>query len=54
VPPESLTSGLYVAGKSVAGFNVREIGHTRDSLAFDDRIVAHPYAKVDPLDTCRV
>lgn len=39
------TTGLYVTGKSAAGFTVREIGSARDSLAFDYRIVAHPYAE---------
>jgi hypothetical protein len=36
------TRGLYVSMKTATGFQVRETGHGRDSLAFDYRIVAHP------------
>lgn len=43
--PQGSTTGLYVTRKSAAGFRVREIGNARDSLAFDYRIVAHPYAE---------
>jgi hypothetical protein len=43
--PQGQTTGLYVTGKSRAGFSVREIGGARDSIAFDYRIVARPYGE---------
>jgi hypothetical protein len=44
VTPEGDSPGhLYVSGKSAAGFTVRESSHGRSTLAFEYRIVAHPY-----------
>ena len=40
--PDGDTRGLYVAYKSPAGFEVREIQGGRSTLSFDYRIVAHP------------
>jgi hypothetical protein len=48
--PLGETRGLYVSIKTPSAFQVREIEHGRDSLAFDYRIVAHPLdAKNDHL-----
>lgn len=43
--PYGDTNGLYVASRTAAGFVVRETHGGRSSLAFDYRIVAHPYGK---------
>jgi hypothetical protein len=44
ITPEGDSKGLYVTGKSPAGFTVRESQNGRSSIAFQYRIVAHPYA----------
>jgi hypothetical protein len=45
ITPEGDSPGhLYVASKSGSGFVVRESSNGRSSLAFEYRIVAHPYA----------
>jgi hypothetical protein len=41
--PDGDTRGLYVATKYEGGFIVRETEHGRSSIAFDYRVVAHPY-----------
>ena len=43
VTPEGDCHGLYVANKSANGFAVRELMSGRSSVAFEYRIVAHPY-----------
>jgi hypothetical protein len=43
ITPQGESNGLYVTQKSRAGFAVRENGSGRSTLAFDYRIVAHPY-----------
>ena len=43
VTPEGDCNGLYIAGKSRAGFEVRELRGGHSSLAFEYRIVARPY-----------
>ena len=43
VTPEGDCHGLYVASKTPSGFVVRELMGGRSSLAFEYRIVAHPY-----------
>jgi hypothetical protein len=43
VTPEGDCNGLYVTGKSAAGFVVRELKGGHSTLAFQYRIVAHPY-----------
>jgi hypothetical protein len=45
ITPDGPNHGLYVASKSPAGFIVRENDGGRSSLAFDYRIVAHPFGK---------
>jgi hypothetical protein len=40
--PQGDCNGLYVAQKSSAGFEVRELRGGRSSLTFDYRIVAKP------------
>jgi hypothetical protein len=40
--PEGDCNGLYIANKSVAGFEVRELRGGRSTLTFDYRIVAKP------------
>lgn len=42
--PEGDNRGLYITGKSMAGFMVRESQGGRGSLSFDYRIVAKPFA----------
>jgi len=44
VTPEGDCNGLYVTGKSASGFVVRELKGGRSTVAFQYRIVAHPYA----------
>jgi hypothetical protein len=44
ITPEGDSKGLYVTAKSPAGFTVRESQNGRSSIAFQYRIVAHPYA----------
>ena len=44
VTPEGDCNGLYVTGKSAGGFIVRELRNGHSSLAFQYRIVGHPYA----------
>jgi hypothetical protein len=43
ITPEGDSRGLYVTGKSTSGFTVRESMGGSSSLAFQYRIVAHPY-----------
>jgi len=43
ITPEGDSNGLYVAGKTVDGFAVRESKSGRSTLAFQYRIVAHPF-----------
>lgn len=43
VTPEGDCHGLYVANKTPRGFAVRELMGGRNTLAFQYRIVAHPY-----------
>ena len=43
VTPEGDCHGLYVASKTANGFVVRELMGGHSSLAFEYRIVAHPY-----------
>jgi len=43
VTPDGDTRGLYVASKTPQGFVVKETQNGRSTLAFDYRIVAHPY-----------
>jgi hypothetical protein len=43
VTPEGDSHGLYVTAKSLSGFTVRESESGRSTLAFQYRIVAHPY-----------
>jgi hypothetical protein len=43
VTPQGPTRGLYVANKSVGGFEVHEISGGTASIAFDYRIVAKPF-----------
>lgn len=43
VTPEGDTNGLYIAHKDSAGFEVRENRGGRSSVAFEYRIVAHPF-----------
>jgi hypothetical protein len=43
VTPEGDSNGLYVTGRSLAGFTVRESKGGRSSIGFSYRIVAHPY-----------
>jgi len=45
--PDGDNAGLYVAQKTAQGFIVREDRGGHDSLAFDYRIVAKPFAKFD-------
>ena len=44
VTPEGDCNGLYITGKSTGGFVVRELKGGRSAVAFQYRIVAHPYA----------
>jgi len=44
ITPEGENHGLYVAGKSIQRFVVRETMGGHSSIAFQYRIVAHPYA----------
>jgi len=39
--PNGECRGLYIARKTAAGFEVREVGHGNASISFDYRIVAH-------------
>ena len=41
--PYGDNNGLYISARSASGFTVREAHGGRDSLAFDYRVVAHPY-----------
>jgi len=41
ITPDGDCRGLYVASKTPAGFEVRELGGGNTSIAFDYRIVAH-------------
>jgi hypothetical protein len=43
VTPEGDSHGLYVTEKTLSGFTVRESQSGRSTLAFQYRIVAHPY-----------
>jgi len=43
ITPEGDTRGLFVAGRTPAGFTVRETSGGRSSTPFAYRIVAHPY-----------
>jgi len=43
VTPEGDCNGLYVTGKSSGAFTVRELRGGRSTVAFQYRIVAHPY-----------
>jgi hypothetical protein len=45
ITPQGESRGLYVTQKTGAGFEVRENGGGRSSLAFDYRIVAKPYGE---------
>jgi hypothetical protein len=48
ITPEGDNRGLYVTGKSLAGFDVRESQDGRSTLAFSYRIVARPYGVEAP------
>jgi hypothetical protein len=43
ITPEGDSNGLYVAAKTLTGFSVRESKSGHSSLAFQYRIVAHPF-----------
>jgi hypothetical protein len=43
ITPEGDSNGLYVTAKTLTGFTVRESKSGHSSLAFQYRIVAHPY-----------
>jgi len=43
ITPEGDSRGLYVTGKSLSGFTVRESRGGRSTIGFTYRIVAHPY-----------
>jgi hypothetical protein len=43
ITPEGDSHGLYVTAKSLSGFSVRESTSGRSTLAFQYRILAHPY-----------
>lgn len=45
--PNGDTRGLFVSTKYERGFIVREVEHGRSSLAFDYRVVAHPFGSSD-------
>ncbi len=47
ITPQGDTRGLYVTGKTRAGFTVRETENGHSSLAFDYRIAAKPYGDTD-------
>jgi hypothetical protein len=44
ITPEGDCHGLYVANKTLSGFAVRELMGGRNTVTFEYRIVAHPYA----------
>jgi hypothetical protein len=43
--PEGDTRGVYVTNKTRSGFDVRENGGGRSTVAIDYRIIAHPYGE---------
>jgi hypothetical protein len=43
ITPEGDSNGLYIAGKTLSGFTVRESRGGHSTLAFEYRLVAHPY-----------
>jgi hypothetical protein len=48
ITPEGDTRGLYVTGKSLTGFEVRESQGGRATVDFSYRAVAHPYGDASP------
>jgi hypothetical protein len=47
ITPEGDSNGLYVTAKTASGFVVRESKGGHSTLAFQYRIVAHPYGNTD-------